>query len=142
MRLLRQETDHPAHHRVHLDHLLLYKNLPQILRHESHLLSLPVRHPDLPVRLQDLRDRLHDLPVRQSDLQDRLHDLPGRQTDLEDKQADHPVRQPDLRVEQQDVRPVRRQSNLMPVAATDLLTSLQTNRIMISNREIRISLAE
>ena len=128
MRLLRQETDHPAHHRVHLDHLPLYKNLPQILRHESHLLSLPVRHPDLPVRLQDLRDRLHDLPVRQSDLQD--------------KQADHPVRQPDLRVEQQDVRPVSRQSNLMPVAATDLLTSLQTNRIMISNREIRISLSE
>lgn len=128
MRLLRQETDHPAHHRVHLDHLLLYKNLPQILRHESHLLSLPVRHPDLPVRLQDLRDRLHDHPVRQSDLQD--------------KQADHPVRQPDLRVEQQDVRPVSRQSNLMPVAATDLLTSLQTNRIMISNREIRISLSE
>lgn len=128
MRLLRQETDHPAHHRVHLDHLLLYKNLLQILRHESHLLSLPVRHPDLPVRLQDLRDRLHDHPVRQSDLQD--------------KQADHPVRQPDLRVEQQDVRPVSRQSNLMPVAATDLLTSLQTNRIMISNREIRISLSE
>jgi hypothetical protein len=128
MRLLRQETDHPAHHRVHLDHLLLYKNLPQILHHESHLLSLPVRHLDLPVRLQDLRDRLHDHPVRQSDLQD--------------KQADHPVRQPDLRVEQQDVRPVSRQSNLMPVAATDLLTSLQTNRIMISNREIRISLSE
>lgn len=95
MRLLRQETDHPAHHRVHLDHLLLYKNLPQILRHESHLLSLPVRHPDLPVRLQDLRDRLPAHPVRQPDLQD--------------KQADHPVRQPDLRVEQQDVRQVSRQ---------------------------------
>jgi hypothetical protein len=128
MRLLRQETDHPAHHRVHLDHLLLYKNLPQILHHESHLLSLPVRHLDLPVRLQDLRDRLPAHLVRQSDLQD--------------KQADHPVRQPDLRVEQQDVRPVSRQLNLMPVAATDLLTSLQTNRIMISNREIRISLSE
>ena len=95
MRLLRQETDHPAHHRVHLDHLLLYKNLPQILRHESRRQSHPVHHPAHPVRLQDLRDKQADHPVRQPDLQD--------------KQADHPVRQPDLRVEQQDVRQVSRQ---------------------------------